>query len=131
MLTDYFRGYGLLAIFVAVAIAVPVGMLLLSYIATFLRIRPSRPTPVKRVAYEGGMKPMSPRPRLFNFRYYNYALLFVVFDVETVFLVPWAVRYGVLSQQFGFFALGAVLVFLAVVTVPYAYAWRKRALEWN
>ena len=69
------------------------------------------------------------RPR-FNFRYYYYALLFVVFDVETVFLYPWAVRYGVLTKQFGLFALGAVLVFLAVVTVAYVYAWRKKALEW-
>ena len=72
----------------------------------------------------------APKPARFNFRYYYYALLFVVFDVETVFLYPWAVRYGVLTKQFGLFALGAVLVFLAVVTVAYVYAWRKKALEW-
>jgi NADH-quinone oxidoreductase subunit A len=131
MLIEYFRQYALLLIFAGVAIAVPAGMLLMSYAGTFLRVRPSRPTPIKRAAYEGGMKPFSPRPALFNFRYYYYALLFVVFDVEAVFLFPWAVRYGVLSQQFGYFALGAALVFLTVVTVGYAYAWRKRALEWD
>jgi len=54
----------------------------------------------------------------------------VVFDVETVFLFPWAVKYGVMSMQFGFAALVAVGVFLIVVTFAYAYAWRKRALEW-
>ncbi|MEX0762296.1 MAG: NADH-quinone oxidoreductase subunit A [Dehalococcoidia bacterium] len=131
MLDDYFRQYGLLAIFVAIAIAVPVGMLLMSYLASLVRVRPSRPSPVKRTAYEGGMKPFSPRPVQFNFRYYYYALLFVVFDVETVFLYPWAVEYGVMSVQFGAVALGAVAVFLAVVTVGYIYAWRKKALEWT
>ncbi len=130
MLDDYFRQYGLLLLFAAIAVTVPLGMLALSYAASFVRIRPRRPTPVKEIAYEGGMRPFSPKPARFNFRYYYYALLFVVFDVETVFLYPWAVRYGVLTKQFGLFALGAVLVFLAVVTIAYVYAWRKKALEW-
>ena len=130
MLDDYFRQYGLLLLFAAIAVTVPLGMLALSYAASFVRIRPRRPTPVKEAAYEGGMRPFSPKPARFNFRYYYYALLFVVFDVETVFLYPWAVRYGVLTKQFGLFALGAVLVFLAVVTIAYVYAWRKKALEW-
>lgn len=130
MLDDYFRQYGLLLLFAAIAVTVPLGMLALSYAASFVRIRPQRPTPVKETAYEGGMRPFGPKPARFNFRYYYYALLFVVFDVETVFLYPWAVRYGVLTKQFGLFALGAVLVFLAVVTVAYVYAWRKKALEW-
>ena len=61
-------------------------------------------------------------------RYYNFAILFVVFDIETVLLFPWAVKYGVLSQQFGLLAFGAMMVFLAVVTIAYLYAWRKGAL---
>ena len=130
MLDDYFRQYGLLLLFAAIAVTVPVGMLALSYAASLVGIRPSRPTPVKLTAYEGGMRPYGPKPTRFNFRYYYYALLFVVFDVETVFLYPWAVRYGVLTKQFGIFALAAVLLFLAVVTVAYVYAWRKKALEW-
>jgi NADH:ubiquinone oxidoreductase subunit 3 (subunit A) len=130
MLDDYFRQYGLLLLFAAIAVTVPVGMLALSYAASLVGIRPSRPTPVKLSAYEGGMPPYGPKPARFNFRYYYYALLFVVFDVETVFLYPWAVRYGVLTKQFGIFALAAVLLFLAVVTVAYVYAWRKKALEW-
>ncbi len=131
MLEDYFRQYGLLFLFAVIAVTVPVGMLALSYAASFVRIRPTRQTPVKRTAYEGGMPPFSPKPSRFNFRYYYYALLFVVFDVETVFLYPWAVRYGLLSKQFGIFALAAVMLFLAVVTLAYAYAWRKKALEWT
>ena len=130
MFEDYFRQYALLAIFGLAAVSVPVGMLMMSYLAQFVRVRPSRPTAVKESAYEGGMPPLSDRPARFNFRYYHYALLFVVFDVETVFLFPWAVKYGVMSQQFGFAALVAVGVFLLVVTFAYADAWRKRALEW-
>ena len=130
MFEDYLRQYALLAIFGLAAVSVPVGMLMMSYLAQFVRVRPSRPTAVKESAYEGGMPPLSDRPARFNFRYYHYALLFVVFDVETVFLFPWAVKYGVMSQQFGFAALVAVGVFLIVVTFAYAYAWRKRALEW-
>ena len=130
MLDDYFRQYGLLLLFAAIAVTVPVGMLALSYAASRVKIRPQRSTSIKETAYEGGMRPFSPKPARFNSRYYFYALLFVVFDVETVFLYPWAVRYGVLTKQFGLFALGAVLVFLAVVTVAYVYAWRKKALEW-
>jgi len=102
----------------------------MSYMAQFVKIRPSRPTAVKESAYEGGMPPFSSRPARFNFRYYYYALLFIVFDVETIFLFPWAVKYGVMTRQFGFAALGAVFVFLIIVTFAYAYAWRKRALEW-
>jgi NADH-quinone oxidoreductase subunit A len=131
MLEDYFRNYAILAIFAVVAIGVPVGMIGMSYMASFVRVRPRRSTRVKRMAYEGGMKPFSSKPARFNFRYYYYALLFVAFDVETVLLYPWAVRYGVLSRQFGWAILGAVLVFLFVVTIGYVYAWRKKALEWQ
>ena len=130
MFEDYFRQYVLLVIFAIAAVTVPAGMLMASYMAQFIKVRPSRPSSVKESAYEGGMPPLSSRPARFNFRYYYYALLFVVFDVETVFLFPWAVKYGVMTRQFGFAALGAVLVFLIVVTFAYAYAWRKRALEW-
>ncbi len=106
-------------------------MLALSWAATRIRVRVDRPSPIKRASYESGMPPMSRKPALFNMRYYQYALLFVVFDVETVFLFPWATRFGVLSREFGFAAFGAVLVFLVVLTVPYVYAWRKKALEWS
>ena len=126
-------------------------MLMMSKMGTMLGMRPTRPVPteeepidgnitpeevkrraqiVKLATYESGMRAVGTRWTRFNFRYYYYALLFVVFDVETIFLYPWAVKYGVMTKQFGFAALGAVLIFLIVVTFAYAYAWRKRALEW-
>lgn len=131
MVDEYFRNYGVLIIFAGTVVAVPVGMLLMSYGATFIKVRPRRSTEVKRATYEGGMRPYSPKPARFNFRYYYYALLFVAFDVETVLLYPWAVRHGILSQQFGWSVLIAVLGFLFVVTIGYVYAWRKKALEWQ
>ena len=84
MFEDYFRQYALLAIFGLAAVSVPVGMLMMSYLAQFVRVRPSRPTAVKESAYEGGMPPLSDRPARFNFRYYHYALLFVVFDLSLI-----------------------------------------------
>ena len=148
---DYFRQYGLIAVFVLIAISVPIGMLMLSKLGTLTGMRPTRPTPteeepvdgnitpdevarrsqiVKLATYESGMRVVGSRWTRFNFRYYYFALLFVVFDVETIFLYPWAVRYGVLSETFGWVVLAEVLVFLAVVTLGYVYAWRKKALEW-
>ncbi len=148
---DYFRQYGLVAIFVLIAISVPIGMLMLSKLGTLIGARPTRATPtepepidipitpeevnrraqiVKMATYESGMRVVGTRWARFNFRYYYFALLFVVFDVETIFLYPWAVRYGVLSETFGWIVLAEVLVFLGVVTLGYVYAWRKKALEW-
>ena len=148
---DYFRQYGLIAVFVLIAVSVPVGMLMMFKMGTMLGMRPTRPVPteeepidgnitpeegkrraqiVKLATYESGMRAVGTRWTRFNFRYYYFALLFVVFDVETIFLYPWAVRYGVLSETFGWVVLAEVLVFLAVVTLGYVYAWRKKALEW-
>ena len=126
---EYFREYGVLAIFLMVAVTVPLGMLGLSRLAQFVKVRPSRTSIIKRTSYESGLRPFSPPPKLFNMRYYNFAILFVVFDVETVLLFPWAVKYGVLSREFGLLAFGAMMVFLAVVTIAYLYAWRKGALN--
>lgn len=129
MLEDYFREYGLIALLAGIAVLVPVGMLAVSYLATMVGVRPTRPTPVKLSAYECGYGPIGGRWS-FNFRYYGFALLFVVFDIETVFLYPWAVKFGVLSTRFGVFALVEALAFVAILAIGWAYAWRKRALEW-
>ncbi len=128
MLDDYFRQYGLILILTVVAVLVPVGVLLLSWLLSYVRIRPHKPDPVKSSLYECGVEPIGPgRWVQFNFRYYTYALLFVIFDVETVFLYPWAIRF----KQLGLFALFEMLVFVLILVVGLAYAWRKRALEWE
>lgn len=127
MLEDYFRQYGLIAIFAAIAVLVPVGMLMLSYLASRCGLRPNNPTPVKLEAYECGVETIGGRWNQFNFRYYLFAILFVIFDVEVVFLYPWATKFLKLEL----FALIEMAVFVGILLVGWAYAWRKRDLEWR
>lgn len=127
MLEDYFRQYGLIAIFAAIAVLVPTGMLMLSYLAGKVGLRPSNPTTVKLEAYECGVETIGGRWNHFNFRYYLFAILFVIFDVEVVFLYPWATKFLKLEL----FALIEMAVFVAILLVGWAYAWRKQDLEWR
>ncbi len=127
MLEDYFRQYGLIAIFTVVAVAVPTSMLTLSWLASRVGIRPKNPTPVKLEPYECGVQTIGGVWNRFNFRYYLYAILFVIFDVEVVFLYPWATKF----IQLELFALIEMGVFVAILLVGWAYAWRKRDLEWG
>ena len=127
MQDDYFRQYGLVAIFVVVAFIVPVSMLLMSWMSSRFGIRPNNPTPVKLETYECGMEAFGGRWGQFNFRYYMYAVLFVIFDVEVVFLYPWASKF----LQLKLFALVEMAAFVAILLVGWAYAWRKRDLEWG
>ena len=127
MLEDYFRQYGLIAIFAAVAVTVPVSMLTFSWLASKVGIRPQNPTPVKLEAYECGVQTIGGTWNQFNFRYYLYAILFVIFDVEVVFLYPWATKF----IQLELFALIEMGAFVAILLVGWAYAWRKRDLEWG
>ena len=126
MLDDYFRQYGLIAIFAAVAFIVPVSMLMASWMSSKLGLRPNNPTQVKLETYECGMQAIGGRWNQFHFRYYMYAILFVVFDVEVVFLYPWATKF----LQLELFALIEMLTFVGILLVGWAYAWRKRDLEW-
>ena len=127
MLDDYFRQYGLIAIFAVIAFMVPASMLMLSWLASRLGVRPNNPNPVKLDTYECGMQAIGGRWRQFNFRYYMYAILFVVFDVEVVFLYPWATKF----LQLELFALIEMAAFVLILLVGWAYAWRKRDLEWR
>ena len=82
MLDNYFREYGLIAIFMVVAIIVPASMLMMSLMAGRIGLRPNKPTEIKSDTYECGVEPIGGRWELFNFRYYMFAILFVIFDVE-------------------------------------------------
>jgi len=126
-LDDYYRQYGFILILTVVAIIIPTSMIVLSWLLRRFRIRPSRDNSVKNEVYECGMETIGGRWTQFNFRYYQYALLFVIFDVETVFIYPWAVHFN----KLGLFALVEMLVFLLILVVGWVYAWRKRALEWS
>ena len=127
MLEDYFRPYGLVAIFAVIAVIVPASMLMLSHVAARFGIRPNHPTPVKLESYECGVETIGGAWNRFNFRYYMYAILFVIFDVEVVFLYPWATKFLKLEL----FTLIEMAVFVLVLLVGWAYAWRKRDLEWG
>ena len=114
-------GYIPIFIFLAIAIAFPV----VTIIAAKL-IRPSAPFQAKLEAYECGIKAASDSRGRYTVRFYIIAILFVIFDVETIFLFPWAVKYS----QLGWFGVAEVAVFLVILIVGYVWAWKKGALEW-
>ena len=127
MLEDYLRQYGLIAIFTGVAIFVPISMIMASFLLSRLGIRPRKPNPVKQDIYECGMETIGGRWGQFNFRYYMYALLFVIFDVAVVFVYPWAIGLS----KLGLFALIQMLAFITILGFGWFYAWRKQDLEWR
>lgn len=88
---------------------------------------PHRPTERKSQPYESGMTPYGPGTRRMSVRYYLIAVLFILFDVEIVFFLPWAVVF----RKLGWFALIEMLVFIVILLVGYIYAWKKGALEWE
>ncbi|HLC30041.1 MAG TPA: NADH-quinone oxidoreductase subunit A [Dehalococcoidia bacterium] len=122
MLADY----GPLLVLLIAALAFPIGGIFASWFLGVLRLRPNNPGPVKNDTYECGMETIGSSWVQFNFRYYTFALLFVVFDIEAVFLLPWAVYF----RQLQLFGLIEMAIFILILVVGYVYAWRKRALEW-
>ncbi|HKN88345.1 MAG TPA: NADH-quinone oxidoreductase subunit A [Nitrospiraceae bacterium] len=122
LLLDYLSRYFPILLFVGIAMAFGVVTLVLSYV-----VQPKYPEAEKLSAYECGSEPFSDARMPFPVRYYIFAMLFVIFDIEVIFLYPWAVVYG----QIGLFGLVEMLVFIALFLVAYVYAWRKGALEWD
>ena len=102
-------------------------MLLMSWMSSRLGLRPNNPTPVKLETYECGMQAIGGRWTQYNFRYYMYAVLFVIFDVEVVFLFTW----GAVSRRLGTAGYLGILVFLALLVIGLVYEWKKGALEWD
>jgi len=110
---------------------VPTGMLLISWQLSVVKVRPNNPSPVKNSIYECGFETITERWNNFNFRYYSIALLFVIFDVEVVFLFPWAASFGTMSAEFGMFVLLEMVVFIGILMLGWIYAWKKGSLEWS
>ncbi len=108
-------------LFLAIAVAIPLVGLVLAWI-----LRPAVGGKTKRLPYECGIDPEGDVRDRYSVRYYIIAILFVVFDVEVVFLFPWAVLYEHLLL-FGFIEM---MVFLAILILGYIYVWKKGALEW-
>ncbi|HCR19159.1 MAG: hypothetical protein CL897_03570 [Dehalococcoidia bacterium] len=120
--------YGHIAILVIIALVFPAGAIIQSWAFKFVNIRPEVPSdPVKEDTYECGMVTRGPALTQFNFRFYYIALLFLLLDVEIVFLFPWAV----VLESAGLVGLGKIAIFVGTFVVGGLYAWRKRALEWN
>ena len=93
---------------------------------------PRKSTKEKLMPYESGMVPVGDATGLlFSIKFYVVAILFLLFDVEAIFLYPWAVRFRQLSLSGKLLGLGEIAVFLALLCVGYLYAWRKGALEWD
>ncbi len=89
-------------------------------------VRPDNPNKTKLMPYECGIDPIDNARGRYTVRFYIIAILFVVFDVETIFLFPWAVKF----KAFGLFGLLEMLIFLAILIVGYIWVWKKGALEW-
>lgn len=119
---EYNASYLLVAIFIALGIFLPVAALTLGRL-----LRPKKPEEMKYTTYESGVDPVGSGNIRFNIRYYIFALMFVLFDVEIVFLYPWAVAYG----QLGLFALIEMLIFIVLFLVGLIYAWKKKVLKWT
>ena len=119
--------YGYIGLFLVVAILFTVTTLLLPVTLRFLKIVPKKPDPVKSSTFECGMETIGESWVQFNFRYYFYALIFLVLDVLVVFLYPWAVNL----RELGTSSFIIILILIFIILVGYVYAWRKKVLEWK
>ncbi len=117
-------------------------VLMLGVTSLFIR---NRPTPEKLTPYESGIPPLGDARERFSVKFYLVAMLFIVFDIETVFMIPWGAYYGQLScavelvngicpgngANVSFFGLGEMLVFIGILVVGFVYIWKKGALRWD
>ena len=127
-MSELFENYG------AVLVAIPVGiMLVLTALLATKLLAPQRRTALKGQVYECGMLPIGRNWAQVHVRYYSYALLFLVFDVEVVFLFPWAVSFlGLMGEpDWGKVILWQMVLFIGTLLVALAYAWRKGVFDWQ
>lgn len=122
------ESYVPLLILIALVVVSAVAIVVLSHLFSA-----TRPTPVKNEPYESGMPPLGSARERFDVKFYLVAVLFIVFDIEVVFMMPWAVAFRQLDIL-GLGMLGALLemtLFVIVLAVGYVYLWKRGALEWS
>jgi NADH-quinone oxidoreductase subunit A len=119
--------YGYIGLFLIVAIIFAVTTILLPVTFRFLNIVPKKPNPIKNSTFECGMETIGRTWVQFNFRYYFYALVFLILDVLVVFLYPWAVNL----RELGYSGLIGILILVLIPVIGYIYAWKKKVLEWK
>ena len=119
---SYTYHYLFIGLFLIVALVFPVLPIVLAYF-----VAPKKPSASKNATYECGVEASGDAWMQFHPQYYLYALIFVIFDIETIFIYPWAVAY----KQLGLFAFVEMLLFIAILVIGLIYAWRKGILEWK
>jgi NADH-quinone oxidoreductase subunit A len=128
------QAYYPVLVFLAAVFALAGGTLFATHLPF---LKPKKPTKVKNMPYESGMDPIGSSRMQFDVKFYLIAILFLVFDVELLFLYPWAViAYGEGSSPawqsaFGWFVFVEILIFLATLGIAYVYAWRKGVFQWR
>ena len=122
MSIDFLNDYLTIIIFLAIALILSLGFLILNF-----AFSPKNPDPEKLSAYECGFEPFNDSRMEFDIRFYLVAILFIIFDLEIAFLFPWAITLGNLGL-FGFFSM---MLFLFILTIGFIYEWKKGALDWE
>ena len=122
MSLDFLNNYLTIIIFLAIAIILSLGFLILNF-----AFSPKNPDPEKLSAYECGFEPFNDSRMEFDIRFYLVAILFIIFDLEIAFLFPWAITLGNIGL-FGFFSM---MLFLFILTIGFIYEWKKGALDWE
>lgn len=126
MLEDFNLAYLSVAIFLVVISGAGATLILLGAL-----IRPDRANPMKPIPYESGVPPVGRARERYSVRFYIIAMLFVLFDIEAVFLYPWAINFdGFVRRGDGVYVLVEMFIFIAIILLGYAYAWLKGALDW-
>ena len=116
------REYTPLLFMIGLAVVSAIAMIALSHL-----LQPRRPTDVKGMPYESGMTPLGGTRDRFSVKFYLVAMLFIVFDIEVVFMIPWAVAF----RDLGLFGLVEMLLFVLILLVGFVYVWKRGALEWE
>lgn len=120
-MSEFLREYLLVVLFALLAVAVVGG-----FIGIASLLRPDRPSKGKIENYESGVDPVGSGWSQSQIRYYIFALLFVMFDVEAVFIFPWATRL----EEYSYFGLVEMVIFIFILALGLGYAWRKGVLRW-
>ena len=122
MSLEFLNKYLTIIIFLAIALILSLGFLILNF-----AFSPKNPDPEKLSAYECGFEPFNDSRMEFDIRFYLVAILFIIFDLEIAFLFPWAITLGNIGL-FGFFSM---MLFLFILTIGFIYEWKKGALDWE
>ncbi len=118
----YTQGFGVLLVLFICSLLFALSTIIASFV-----VSAKAPNPLKQTAYESGMTPYGQAQIKFDVKFYLYSLLFILFDIEAIFLFPWAIAF----MKVGLLGLMEMLLFLTILFIGLVYAWRRKALEWQ